>query len=46
MMVNNVGSPNMFRAALEREDLHYRFHMLDYYAPWLYKKTTVSGQER
>jgi L-ascorbate 6-phosphate lactonase len=39
MMVNNVGSPNMFRAALEREGVHDRFHMLDYYAPWLYKKS-------
>ena len=46
MMVNNVGSPNMFRAALEREGVRDRFHMLAYYAPWLYKKTPVSRQER
>jgi L-ascorbate 6-phosphate lactonase len=46
MMVNNVGSPNMFRAALEREGVRDRFHMLDYYAPWLYKHTPVYRQER
>jgi L-ascorbate 6-phosphate lactonase len=46
MMVNNVGSPNMFRAALEREGVHDRFHMLHYYAPWLYTKASPSRDLR
>jgi len=46
MMVNNVGSPNMFRAALAREGMEDRFHMLSYYAPWLYTKTPVSTGSR
>jgi L-ascorbate 6-phosphate lactonase len=39
MMVNNVGSPLMFRAALERTGTDSRFHMLRYYEPWLYERT-------
>ena len=37
MMVNNVGSPHMFRAALERSGTSSRFHMLLYYEPWIYE---------
>jgi len=41
MMVNNVGSPSMFRAALAREGMEDRFRMLSYYQPWFYTKTSV-----
>jgi L-ascorbate 6-phosphate lactonase len=42
MMVNNVGSPEMFRAALERLSVPSAFHMLRYYEPWLYTRTEIS----
>lgn len=38
MMVNNVGSPGMFRVALERAGVSASFHMLSYYEPWLYSR--------
>jgi L-ascorbate 6-phosphate lactonase len=37
MMINNVGSPSQFRAALERTGAASQFHMLRYYEPWLYQ---------
>lgn len=42
MMVNNVGSPTMFHAALERAGVTAAFHMLGYYEPWVY---TRAGME-
>jgi L-ascorbate 6-phosphate lactonase len=41
MMVNNVGSPYMFRAALERSGTPSRFHMLHYYEPWIYERNSL-----
>lgn len=36
LMVNNVGSPDMFRASLDIVGARARFVMLDYYEPWVY----------
>jgi L-ascorbate 6-phosphate lactonase len=36
MMVNNVGSPDMFRMALELAGSTARFSLLSYYEPWIY----------
>jgi L-ascorbate 6-phosphate lactonase len=41
MMVNNVGLPMMFRAALERTGTSSKFHMLRYYEPWLYERDNL-----
>jgi len=38
MMVNNVGSPEMFRVALELAGSEARFHMMNYYEPWVYRR--------
>lgn len=46
MMVNNVGSPDMFRAALERTGTPSKFHMLHYYEPWLYEPTLFRKRNR
>jgi L-ascorbate 6-phosphate lactonase len=39
MMVNNVGSPEMLRVALELVGAEADFHMMTYYEPWLYRRT-------
>jgi L-ascorbate 6-phosphate lactonase len=44
MMVNNVGSPEMFRVALQRADTKAEFAMLRYYEPWVYRKNASSQQ--
>jgi L-ascorbate 6-phosphate lactonase len=44
MMVNNIGSPEMFRAALERLGVPATFHMLRYYEPWLYTRAEKPKQ--
>jgi L-ascorbate 6-phosphate lactonase len=41
MMVNNVGSPEMFRMALERAGSTAQFHMLRYYEPWVYTRPST-----
>ena len=38
MMINNVGSPAMFKVALERTGVTASFHMLRYYESWLYTR--------
>ena len=38
LMVNNVGSPQMFKVALERAGAAARYQMLRYYEPWLYTR--------
>ena len=38
MMVNNVGSPDMFRAALDLVGSEATFSLLPYYQPWLYSR--------
>ena len=38
MMVNNVGSPRMFRVALERLGSTAEFHQLPYYEAWVYTR--------
>jgi L-ascorbate 6-phosphate lactonase len=38
MMVNNVGSPEMFQVALQRADAKAKFAMLRYYEPWMYRR--------
>ena len=38
MMVNNVGSPAMFKVALQRAGVTASFRMLRYYEPWLYTR--------
>jgi L-ascorbate 6-phosphate lactonase len=38
MMVNNVGSPQMFRVALDLLQSKARFLQLRYYEPWLYRR--------
>ncbi|AXC13310.1 hypothetical protein ACPOL_4031 [Acidisarcina polymorpha] len=38
LMINNVGSPEMFKVALERSGATARFQMLRYYEPWLYTR--------
>lgn len=44
MMINNVGSPAMFKVALERAGSTASFHMLHYYEPWLYTRPVLSHQ--
>ena len=38
MMVSDIGSPTMFRVALERRGSDAEFELLPYYQPWLYRK--------
>lgn len=45
MMVNNVGSPAMFRVALERAGTSAKFVMLPYYRPWIYSRRPESSNE-
>ena len=40
MMVNNVGSPEMFRMALELSGSTARFELLSYYEPWIYRRNS------
>ena len=39
MMINNVGSPEMFRVALDLAGCDAAFHQMNYYEPWLYRRT-------
>jgi L-ascorbate metabolism protein UlaG (beta-lactamase superfamily) len=39
MMVNNVGSPDMFRAALDLLGSDAAFRVMNYYEPWLYQRS-------
>lgn len=36
MLVNNIGSPALFKIALDHAGANANFHMLGYYEPWLY----------
>jgi L-ascorbate 6-phosphate lactonase len=38
MMVNNVGDPDMFKAALQILSVKSQYQQIDYYQPWLYSK--------
>lgn len=38
MMINNVGDPEMLHTALNVLGSHARVQVMDYYAPWLYRK--------
>jgi L-ascorbate 6-phosphate lactonase len=44
MMVNNVGSPETFRHALDEIGSDAVFKMLKYYEPWLYRRTAADAQ--
>lgn len=39
MMVNNVGSPGMFRVALENAGSNAVFQQMRYYEPWVYQRS-------
>ena len=39
MMVNNVGSPEMFRVALDVMGCDVGCHVMNYYEPWLYRRS-------
>jgi L-ascorbate 6-phosphate lactonase len=39
MMVNNIGSPEMFEVALERAGVAASFHLIGYCEPWLYSRS-------
>ena len=39
MMINNIGSPEMLRVALDLIGATAEFHQMKYYEPWLYKRT-------
>jgi hypothetical protein len=43
MMVNNVGSPDMFRMALELSGSNARFTLFPYYEPWIYSRGHSGG---
>ena len=45
MMVNNVGSPDLFRTALESCGADAEFRLLNYYEPWLYRPARLAGFE-
>ncbi len=45
MMVNNVGSPEMFRIALEQAGSDAAFHEMRYYEPWIYQRLKVEREE-
>ncbi len=38
MMINNVGSPDMMRVALERAGSDASFVLMRYYQPWIYQR--------
>jgi L-ascorbate 6-phosphate lactonase len=38
MMINNIGSPEMFRVALDNLNSDAEFTLLKYYEPWVYLK--------
>jgi L-ascorbate 6-phosphate lactonase len=38
MLVNNVGSPEMLRVAIEAADCDAKFVAMRYYQPWLYQR--------
>jgi len=38
MMINNVGSPDMFRTALQLAGSTAGYQRLNYYEPWLYRR--------
>jgi hypothetical protein len=38
MMINNVGSPDMFRTALHLAGSNALYHRLNYYEPWIYRR--------
>ncbi len=40
MMVNNVGNPDMFRVFLNIVGADSDCHIMPYYAPWVYQKTS------
>lgn len=40
MMVNNVGSPEMLRVAMDVLSCDVAFHIMEYYKPWLYVRPT------
>jgi len=44
MMVNNVGSPQMFRAALELAGSTAEFVVLPYYEPWIYQSRNTKDE--
>jgi L-ascorbate 6-phosphate lactonase len=44
MMVNNVGSPQMFRAALELAGSTAEFVVLPYYEPWIYRRSNTKDE--
>jgi L-ascorbate 6-phosphate lactonase len=44
MMVNNVGSPQMFRAALELAGSTAEFVVLPYYEPWIYRNSSTKDE--
>ena len=46
MMINNVGSPAMFRVALEHAGSSARFRLLRYYEPWVYTKDDGASQTK
>jgi L-ascorbate 6-phosphate lactonase len=46
LMINNVGSPEMFKVALERSGAAAKFQMLRYYEPWLYTRDTTETQSQ
>lgn len=39
MMVNNVGDPRLFRAALARQGIDVPMRQLRYYEPWVYRRS-------
>lgn len=42
MMVNNVGSPDMFRTALHLAGSNALYRRLNYYEPWLYRRNEAN----
>jgi hypothetical protein len=38
MMINNIGHPDMLRAALNLLGSKARVQALDYYRPWIFRK--------
>ncbi len=43
MLIHNVGSPDMFRVALDLIGSPAKFVMLNYYEPWLYRGSTETA---